>query len=151
VQLSVSVLHFVCPFSSICSYHKSAILVTQFLNIYTKVFQFLKNVLLENNFPSVKLITDSIQLIRERYYFPVCHSCISPMWLIYCSLIEVECMKKFITFHDAVKWNIDILKCGPVIFQFVPDVMSRFHYYSQNGLSISCTVTSRSYDHVSSL
>jgi hypothetical protein len=31
--------------------------------------------------------------------------------------------------HVALKWCRDILKCGPVIFQHVPDVMS--HYYDQ--------------------
>jgi hypothetical protein len=61
----MSLLHLVCPFPSLFPYHKLASYIAQFVND-TNIFTLLRNVLLENNFRSVKFGTGVFQLNKDR-------------------------------------------------------------------------------------
>jgi hypothetical protein len=81
------------------------------------------NALLENNFPSPKLSTGIIQLIKERSNFPVCHSSLQFCPVdSHCSLIHAETSM----YEEIGCISSQIFKCGPAIFQCVPGNM--FHF-----------------------
>jgi hypothetical protein len=118
---------------------------------------FLRNVLLENNFHFqqhndgwiVKFSIHVTEDIKERSYF------LRSVMFLVSWLLDSDChknahisigyMKKFIVlYHVTVKWQIELFRNGPVIFQCVPLFMSHLYDKSQKYISpaqsLNCSI-----------